>query len=358
MIKRCLVTGANGFIGQPLCAYLRKQGYFVGALIRREPNAKPNAKTIDELHNSDQNWDTAYYGDLNTLNYNYPECAAGVYLESNIQVYDAFTGDGDNTNVSSKKGFFSFLKGFDTIFHLAGIAHTVDITKEQYWQVNVEATQQLLYLAHQAGVQRFIYFSSVKAENPVDDYGYSKQAAEEVVLTLGSKYGLHVSILRPSLVYGKGVKGNLAQMMKGIQQGWFPRLPETHNKRSLVSLHDVIEVAVLVASATQASGKIYTLTDGHTYSSHQIYKAMRQVLGKSRVCWTIPYVLLQILAKFFDGMQFMLHKKLPFNSNILNKLLGSAHYSNHLVQNDLGWRPQYNFHQVLPEIATDYFVEE
>ena len=77
----------------------------------------------------------------------------------------------------------------------------------------------------------------------------------------------NVSILRPALVYGVKMKGNLAIMLNGIKSGWFPPLPETYNKRSMICINDLIDAILLIASDGRTNGRIYIATDGHQYSS-------------------------------------------------------------------------------------------
>ena len=143
------------------------------------------------------------------------------------------------------------LRGIDTVFHLAGFTHDLrDASKVEhlYRAINVNATVQLAELAAQQGVQRFVFVSSVKAGGvaimgrcmteedqgePQGIYGSTKREAELKLLEIGRQSCMHVSIVRPSLVYGPGVKGNLALMRRGIEKNWFPPLPKTKNRRSM-----------------------------------------------------------------------------------------------------------------------------
>lgn len=71
---------------------------------------------------------------------------------------------------------------------------------------------------------------------PATPYGRAKRAAEDAVLEAGAKYGMHVVNLWLAMVYGHGGRGNLERMARGIRAGWFPPLPETGNRRSLVHM--------------------------------------------------------------------------------------------------------------------------
>lgn len=306
-MNNCLVTGATGFIGRSLCHALQTQGFHVRALTRRAEMGP---------------WDESFIGDLQ-----------------------------DKAQLTQ-----DLVKGIDTLFHLAGIAHASDgkYSKQEYWTINVEGTRQLVNLAIEAGVKRFIFFSSVLASNTTSDYGASKKAAEEFILSCAHDHCIEVCILRPALVYGPSIKGNLLSMVRAIDRGWFPPVPETKNKRSMVSLSDLIDVAILVAQHPAVNRNIYCVTDGKTYSTRQMYDGIRAALGLKTIHWSIPKGILILLAKLLDGMSVVLRKTLPFNSKVLDKLLGSAEYSSHALETDLKWKPRLSFYKVLPDIVSAY----
>jgi len=226
------------------------------------------------------------------------------------------------------------LDGVDTVFHLAGFAHDLsDATKIQniYQKVNVDATIRLAKLAVKSNVNRFIFVSSVKAGggsnfgvcvsekdqgNPEGIYGKTKREAELKLLKIGKESDMHVSIIRPSLVYGPNVKGNLQLMLSGIKKGWFPPLPETGNKRSMIHVDDLVRAILLVADDDRANGEIFIATDGTPHSSRYIYNAMCSALDKSIPKWSVPKIL-------FD-MASLVNPRIRYK---LNKLLGDECYS-------------------------------
>jgi len=226
------------------------------------------------------------------------------------------------------------LDGVNTVFHLAGFAHDLsDATKIQniYQKVNVDATIRLAKLAVKSNVNRFIFVSSVKAGggsnfgvcvsekdqgNPEGIYGKTKREAELKLLKIGKESDMHVSIIRPSLVYGPNVKGNLQLMLSGIKKGWFPPLPETGNKRSMIHVDDLVRAILLVADDDRANGEIFIATDGTPHSSRYIYNAMCSALDKSIPKWSVPKIL-------FD-MASLVNPRIKYK---LNKLLGDECYS-------------------------------
>ena len=215
-------------------------------------------------------------------------------------------------------------KSFDnvqTVFHLAGISHDMrDASKiaDLYYKVNVLATINLANLAVKSGVKKFIFLSSVKAIGaPAKDiYGKTKREVELRLLEIGKASGMHVSIIRSSLVYGPEMKGNLKLMLSAINKGWFPPLPETGNKRSMIHVDDLVRAILLVSEDITTNGKIYTATDGTIYSSREIYNAMCISLEKSIPKWSIPKLAFDIVSLVSPGIKYK-----------INKLLGDEYYS-------------------------------
>ena len=228
----------------------------------------------------------------------------------------------------------SALNGVDTVFHLAGISHDArdaNKIKDLYYKVNVSATVQLANLAIESGVKRFVFVSSVKAGGhptfgvcasekdqgaPEGVYGKTKREAELKLLKIGKESNMHVSIIRPSLVYGPDVKGNLKSMLLGVKKGWFPPLPETGNRRSMIHVDDLVRAILLVAEDKRANGEIFIATDGTPYSSREIYNSMCGVAGKSIPKWSVP--------KFLFDMASLISPRIKYK---LNKLLGGECYS-------------------------------
>lgn len=316
MLQRALVTGATGFIGRQLCQTLQNNGVHVTALGR-----------VAE----DGPWDVFRSGDI-----------AGILP-------------------------LDLCEHIDVVFHLAGIAHAMKMPKSEegiYQRVNVQGTAHLLDLIRESEVNALVYFSSIKAmadpgeacvdegflAKPTDPYGASKREAEEHVLAFGQCYGFHVSVLRPTLVYGPAPKGNLARMLSAIRAGRFPPLNIQTNKRSMVSVQDLINAAIIVAGHAQANGQVYIVSDGQAYSTRDIYLAMCRALNKKPPCWSLPIWPLSILATVGDAIGRLRGRPFVFNSEALRRLIGSACYRN-IKLCALGWQPTQTLQDVLPEMV-------
>ncbi|MBI2339914.1 MAG: NAD-dependent epimerase/dehydratase family protein [Deltaproteobacteria bacterium] len=324
-MKRVLVTGASGFIGRRLVARLEEEGCLVRALV--------HSRT--------------------------PDRSGPVLLET-------VTGDVRDAGVMKRA-----TQGVDTVFHLAGKVHEVLEVRnhgEDYFAVNVEGTRNLLEGAMAAGVERFIFFSSVKAmgeetprcfdeteeAQPVTAYGKSKREAEEIVLNYGKKSPMHVACLRLPLVYGIENKGNVSRMIAWIHRGFFPPLPALDNRRSMVSVEDVVSAALLVARNPRAKGQCYIVTDGKNYSTTELYREILCVLGKPTPRWRVPLGLLKFLARAGDVVERLLRRRFIFDSDSLGKLTGSAWYSCDKIVREVHYRPSVTFRDALPEMIRGY----
>jgi nucleoside-diphosphate-sugar epimerase len=253
------------------------------------------------------------------------------------------------------------------VFHLAGIAHLADQTEGDaalYWRVNVDGTQQLVDAAAAAGMKRFVYFSSVKAAAdphlecvdetwdpvPHDAYGLSKREAERRVRQAAER-GLGACVLRPALVYGPGVKGNLQRMLETVASGRFPPIPEVGNRRSMVSVRDLAEAAWLAMTNEAGRGQTYIVADGVDYSTRDIYIAMCQALGRKAPSWCLPLWVLAAAARGGDFVARASGKPMPVSSAALERLCGSACYRADRIRAELGWEPVDDFYRVVGQMV-------
>lgn len=311
-----LVVGGSGFVGGYLCDALAKAGVFVRATYRSQMPATVGATE----------W---------------------------LQIAD----------LATKPPPIDVFRSCSTVFHLAGHAHawTELASEDVHRKVTVEGTRNLLAAARAAGVQRLVFFSSVKAGGEGGEagrhagasttpYGRARREAEELVLAERRESGMHVCNLRLSMVYGACMKGNLPRMILAIDRGRFPPVPDTANKRSMVSVDDVVQAALLAAERPQANGKTYVLTDGEAYSTRRIYVAIHRALGKRLPHWSVPFSVLKALAAVGDTVGNIRKRRFVFDSEALDKLLGSAWYDGSAIERDLGYRPRVRLEDALAGI--------
>lgn len=255
--------------------------------------------------------------------------------------------------------------GIDTVFHCAGYAHAhVSSDSDAHWRINFEGTRNLVESSGQAGVRRFVFLSSVKAMaepggacvdeswpgEPATPYGKAKRAAEGAVLDAGAKYGMHVVNLRLAMVYGHGGRGNLERLARALNAGWFPLLPETGNRRSLVHVDDVVAAMKLVANRPEANGQTYIVADPSPYSGRALCEAILAVQPAATFTWSAPAWILRLGGKVGDVVGALLRRPMPLDSNVVSRLLDSECYSPARIEQELGWQAQVGLKQGLQEM--------
>jgi UDP-glucose 4-epimerase len=277
-------------------------------------------------------------------------------------------GDCIVADLADKNALTVACAGVGSVFHCAGYAHAFSSLSgddaAQHWRVNFEGTQNLAEAAGRAGVRHFVFLSSVKvlaepgalcadeefSGEPDTAYGRSKYAAEKAVLSAGQRYGMHVVNLRLTMVYGAGGRGNLERMGALVKRGLFPPLPETRNHRSLVHVDDVVSAIRLVADDARASGKTYIVAGGEAPSGRELFDTLRAVQGLPPCAWSVPISGLRIAALLGDGLERLSRRRLPFDSEVVDRLLGSAWYSPARIERELGWRAKISLFNGLSEM--------
>ena len=271
-------------------------------------------------------------------------------------------------DLGDKPALTAACAGVTSVFHCAGHAHAFgSLTADDaamHWQVNFEGTRNLVEAAGIAGVRRFVFLSSVKAmaepgESCADEdfpgqpetaYGQAKRAAEAAVLEAGQRHDMHVVNLRLAMVYGAGGRGNLERMGRLVRRGLFPPLPETGNHRSLVHVDDVVAALRLVAGDDRANGRTYIVASPEAPSGRALFDALRLVLGMSQCKWSVPASMLRVAARCADGVETLSKRRMPFDSEVLDRLLGSAWYSPARIEHELGWRARVSLADGLAEM--------
>jgi UDP-glucose 4-epimerase len=246
------LTGATGFIGRHLLRELPRRGYRVQVLLRRP----------SEL----------------------PEGASG-----------AIIGD-----LAAPQNMAAALRGVDAVVHSAGLAHAMSGHPEDDYRVlNTEATVGLARAAERAGVKRFVFLSSIRAQSgpvsetvltedlpaqPTDPYGRSKLAAEEGLATLAIDW----VALRPVLVYGPGVKGNMAALLRLAQAPVPLPLGGLSARRSLLAVDNLAAAVDTVLSAPGPLRRPLIVADEEALTVPEMVAALRAGLGRAPALIRVP----------------------------------------------------------------------
>lgn len=306
-----LVTGANGFVGQPLCAALLKHGWHVKAALRLPHQLPAGTKSA---------------------------------------IVSSIDGETDWTNA---------LRGVDVVIHLAARVHVMrdDVADplEEFRKVNVAGTERLARAAAASGVRRLVYVSSVKvngeatnrgekfieadAPSPQDPYGISKWEAEQALHRVAAETNLEVVIVRPPLIYGAGVKGNFAQMLKILAKDIPLPLASVHNQRSLVYTENLVDALILCATHPAATGQTYLVSDGEDISTPSLLLQLGAAMGHPARLFSCHTTLLKLAGRLIG------------KSDQVERLLGSLQVDSGKIRRELNWIPPYTLRQGLQATA-------
>lgn len=243
----------------------------------------------------------------------------------------------------------SYLRDVGTVYHLAGIAHQ-QAEAVRYQRLNLEASVALAQSAARAGVENFVFVSSVKAMGPAsgrsprkehdrepatDPYGRSKLAAEAALQEVARDTGMRLLVVRPALVYGREPQGNLRWMQRAARLG-LPR-PPALGGRSMIGEQDLARLLCQLPDELLAAGRTRTCviaTDGEVYSSQRIYDGLRAALGRRPRHGEGSERFWRHLAGGLDRLQ----RQNPGCS--YHKLFGWERYDNRYLLSLSQWRPR------------------
>ena len=317
--QNVLVTGANGFVGRAVVIRCVSEKFQVRAAVRREGTENP------------------------------PEVDV-------VRVAD----------LSATTDWSNAVGGIDVVVHTAARVHVMrDLSADtlaEFRRVNVEGTMNLARQAAKAGVQRFIFMSSIKVNGertvdgrpfraddlpaPVDPYGISKYAAETALMELGRKTGIEIVIIRSVLVYGPGVKANMLSMMQWLHRGIPLPLGAMHNKRSLVALDNLVDLIVTCIRHPAAANEIILVSDGEDLSTTALLRRTAAALGKRVVLVPAPAWMLRLTAR------------LARKEEIAQRLCDSLQVDIEKTKRLLGWVPPIRVEDALKETARDFLRDK
>lgn len=259
------------------------------------------------------------------------------------------------------------LESVSAVIHCAARAHVMQETSSdplaEYRHVNVEGTLGLARQAAEAGVQRFVFLSSIKVNGeetaddgifraddvpaPEDPYGVSKREAEDGLMALGRQTGMDIVIIRPPLVYGPGVKGNFASMLRWVEKGVpLPLGAICNNRRSLVALDNLVDLIVTCIDHPAAGNQVFLAGDGEDVSTTALLHRLAYAMNRRARLLPVAPNLLQVTARLVGKQEMM------------RRLCGSLRVDISKAREILGWTPPLSLDEGLRQAARALHARE
>lgn len=307
IMKKILITGANGFIGTELTKTIKNHISVI----------RENSKCSDS--------------------------------ESNNIIYIP--------SLDSSVDWIRLIpKDVDAVIHLAGIAHNKTNEESDYYHINVEGTLHLAKSAIALGIKRFVYVSSIGVNGhtssakpfscndkpaPNNIYSQSKLSAEKLLLDLASQNELEVVIVRPTLVYGIDAPGNFGLLKKLVK--FLPVLPfgAANNARDFISVQNLSDLLYVCAIHPDAPGNIFLASDGKSISTKQFTNEIAMGMGKKIIQLYIPKCLFKIIGKILN------------KSDMIEQLFGDLEVDITPSKEILHWHPPFTISESMKSFKTE-----
>lgn len=295
------------------------------------------------------------------------KCAEG--LENNQAVRLAARSFNDQTknsncvvipSIDKNTDWSVHLGGIEAVIHCAARVHVMQDDAQDppaaFREVNVEGTFNLARQAAEAGVNRFIFLSSIKVNgewskdgaafsgqdklNPQDPYAVSKFEAEEALKKVCTETGMEYVIIRPPLVYGPGVKANFRSMLNWLSKGVpLPLGSIKRNKRSLVYLDNLVDLIQVCIEHPAAANQTFLVSDDEDVSTVELLQRTSSALGKKACLLPVPLGLFDLVGKLLG------------KGDVGQRLSGSLQVDISHTKNTLNWKPPYSMEHGLKQTA-------
>ena len=244
------------------------------------------------------------------------------------------------------------VQGADVVFNLAA-EHRDDVQpRSLYDDVNVQGARNLCAALDAAGITRLVFTSSVavygfaeteRVEDsplaPFNDYGRTKLEAERVYDAWFARGGGRtLTIVRPTVVFGEGNRGNVYNLVRQLASGLFVMVGPGTNRKSMAYVENV--AACLEWSLSHRGGRrLYNYADGPDFDMNALVAVVRASLGRSaKVPVRLPYTVGYGLGRVADVVAAVTRRRLPFSSVRVKKFCANTRIAARRVIDD-GFRP-------------------
>lgn len=263
-------------------------------------------------------------------------------------------------DVTDHEAVQSAMQDVDAVVHMAAILHIVNPSPalhKKYERVNIGGTEAVVKAAIKAGVKRIVLFSTIAVygtsdgrvlnemspTHPETFYAQTKFAAEQIILNARGLDGQPLgTVLRLGAVYGARIKGNYERLTHALAHKYFIPIGDGLNRRTLIYDKDVGRAVVQAVSHPSAAGRLYNVTDGFFHTMNEIVESICSALQRKPPQFSLPLEPMQIIAGFIEKGANAISIKSPVTRETVNKYTEDIAVDGKLIQQELGFIPQYN----------------
>ena len=256
----------------------------------------------------------------------------------------------------------------NVIVNLAAV-HRDDVRdKSEYQRTNVNGADNIASVCEEKGIEKIVFTSTVAvygfaepgtAEdgeiNPFNEYGRTKFEAEKKLWAWQSKSQNSLLIIRPTVIFGEGNRGNVFNLLNQIASGKFLMIGKGENKKSMAYIQNVVAFLEKCITTDQKYG-VYNYVDTPDMTMNDLVSQVRAKLkGRQNVGPRLPYWFGLILGKIADAVSALTGKKLPVSSIRVKKFASSTEFKSAKSTLDQFIAP-FELHQAIERTLQSEFI--
>ena len=322
MDRTVLVTGANGYTGHYFSRYLAERGVATRAMYY-PPDGKPDLKH---------------------------------------ELLELVPGDIRNRNEVERS-----LEGIKTVYHIAALYRPTNVPQRAFWDVNVDGTRNMVELAVQAGVERFVHCSTIGVHGttgktpvtedapiqPDDYYQETKWEGEKLALELSRELGLALSVIRPAGIYGPGERRFL-KITQLVNRRRFVMFGSGETCYHFIHVKDLSDAFVLAAQGERSTGRSYIIADDGAITLNSMVAMLADSLGVRRPGIRLPYALLKSAAIVCEGLCKPFGISPPMHRRRAAWFVSSRAFDTSRARDELGYSPTVKIEDGMKEMVGSF----
>lgn len=237
-----------------------------------------------------------------------------------------------------------------------------------YYDVNVEGMRNTLQAMEANGIKRLVFTSSVAvygldkenpnenaAIDPFNDYGKSKWQAEQVLHVWHRSHpDWNINVIRPTVIFGEGNRGNVYNLLKQIANGRFLMIGKGNNKKSMSYIGNIVAFIWFLVDQKKTGYEVYNYVDKPDFTTNDLVYHTGEILGQKIPTARIPYGLGMLGGYGFDVLAFITRKKLNISSVRVKKFCATTQFSSRKAMAS-GFVPPYTMEQGLRRMLEKEF---